>query len=51
MSGEIILSVLYDYLKYGMKIEFPERDKTYIEMKKEIKEKDSIKMISILNEQ
>lgn len=50
MSGEIILSVLYDYLKYGMKIEFPERDKTYIEMKKEIKEKDSIKMINILNE-
>lgn len=47
MSGEVILSVLYDYLKYGMKIDNPDENQEYMQMKNEIHKKRRINMLDI----
>ena len=49
MPAEIILKVLYDYLKYGMEIDNPENNKEYIQMKDEINKKKRIAMLHILD--
>ena len=48
IPGETVLSVLHDYLKYGMEIDDPEKNREYIQMKNEILKKERIALLNIL---
>jgi len=50
VSSETVLSVIYDYMKYAMSIEDPEKNEWYIQMKKELLEKKTIKLAKIIKE-
>lgn len=51
LSKEMVLSVISDYMKYGMEIDNPEENKEYLVMKKELASKPQISMLDILTNQ
>lgn len=48
IPGELVESVLWDYLKYAMQIPEPERNADFAEMQKELREKGAVTLSGIL---
>ena len=48
-DSALVLNVVYDYMKYSMKIANPETNSEFIEMKEELSKRDSVKLLEIIS--